>query len=277
MSFPSLPPPLRQLLPHRYRRRSQRRRINLMLYLLLTLFLLLTPIYLIYKPPLPLITYFSRRWPTVLWHIPASRLPLSSSGAPQKIVALTFDDAPSEFTEGILRLLEKYGATATFFVIGSQIEGREQVLELAMRQGCEVANHAMYDFPSRDLSDEQLSAQILEVEARLTPIRIAANIEDDAQPRYFRPGSGFFSGRMLRLMEEMGYTLVLGSVYPHDAQVSWWWVNARHVLSMLRPGAVIITHDRRSWTLPMLERVLAEGTGRGWRFVAVGELLEMVR
>ena len=33
---------------------------------------------------------------------------------------------------------------------------------------------------------------------------------------YFRPGSGFFSSRMQRLVKELGYRLVLGSVYPHD-------------------------------------------------------------
>ena len=35
-----------------------------------------------------------------------------------KFVALTFDDGPSTLTPRILDLLEKYDATATFFVIG---------------------------------------------------------------------------------------------------------------------------------------------------------------
>ena len=92
--------------------------------------------------------------------------------------------------------------------------------------------------------------------------------------QYFRPGSGLFSDRMRKLLDKLGYKLVLGSVYPHDPQISWWRVNARHVLSMVRPGAIIINHDRRSWTLPMLKTVLPELKRRGYRVVGLTELLE---
>ncbi|MEG1020560.1 MAG: polysaccharide deacetylase family protein, partial [Myroides sp.] len=40
----------------------------------------------------------------------------------RNIVALTFDDGPTEITPEILNLLEKYNQKATFFCIGKQIE-----------------------------------------------------------------------------------------------------------------------------------------------------------
>lgn len=92
---------------------------------------------------------------------------------------------------------------------------------------------------------------------------------------YFRPGSGFFSERMRALVRKLHYRLVLGSVYPHDPQIRWAWVNTRHVLSMVRPGAVIVCHDRRSWTVPMLKKVLPELKRRGYRVVTVTELVKM--
>src|SRR5689334_20678480 len=70
-------------------------------------------LYVIYKPPTFLIRYFQRRWPDVLWRI----------SIPSKVIALTIDDGPSEYTDEIMRILEANGATATFFIIGSQIEG----------------------------------------------------------------------------------------------------------------------------------------------------------
>jgi peptidoglycan/xylan/chitin deacetylase (PgdA/CDA1 family) len=75
------------------------------------------------------------------------------------------------------------------------------------------------------------------------------------------------------VVKGLGYRIVLGSVYPHDPLMRVWWVNAWYVLSMVRPGAVVICHDRRSWTVPMLRKVLPELKRRGYRVVNLTELL----
>jgi peptidoglycan/xylan/chitin deacetylase (PgdA/CDA1 family) len=46
---------------------------------------------------------------------------------------------------------------------------------------------------------------------------------------------------------------------------------------MLQPGGIIICHDRRSWTVPMLQKVLPEMRRRGYHVVTVTELLKEVR
>ena len=91
-------------------------------------------------------------------------------------------------------------------------------------------------------------------------------------PKFFRPGSGFFSSRMLRVMDDLGYRLALGDVYPHDPILSSWKINSRHILSMLRPGGIIVCHDRRQWTPQMLRHVLPEMKRRGYRLVTLSEL-----
>ena len=224
------------------------------------------PFYCIYKPPNLLIRYFQHRWPDVLFHVSTSA----------KVVALTIDDAPSAHTREIMDVLRENGVTATFFVIGSQVAGIEQreILRDLVREGHELGNHAMRDEPARALSDEVLATQIRDVEA---VIREAyAGAESPAPPKYFRPGSGFFSERMLKNVKGLGYRLVLGSIYPHDPQISFWRINARHVLSMLRPGRIVICHDRRSWTAPMLRRVLPEMTRRGYRVTTITGLAREV-
>lgn len=235
-----------------------------MLTLLATIFVLLTPIYLVYKPPSLLIVYFQWRWPEVLWHVTTRT----------KIVALTIDDAPSEYTREILDVLEAHDAHATFFVIGAQVDRpeRAEVLADLVRSGNELANHAMHDEAARSLSDEELALQISQVEQKIAKAYETAGPE--RPPKYFRPGSGFFSERMLRNVKSLGYRLVLGSIYPHDPQIPYWRVNARHVLSMLRPGGIVICHDRRRWTVPMLRRVLPEMGRRGYRVVTLTGLLE---
>lgn len=228
--------------------------------------LVVLPLYVVYKPPGAVMGLLARRWPDVLWQV---ALP-----ADRRVVALTVDDAPSEHTRALLDLLREHDAHATFFVIGGQVAGREDVLADVVAAGHELGNHAMHDEAARALGDGELRAQIDRVQGLLADAHRAAGRGDAPPHRYFRPGSGFFTDHMRALLDSMGFRLVLGSVYPHDAQIQYPWLNARHVLSMLRPGAIVICHDRRSWTLPMLERVLPEAKRRGYRFVTVTELLE---
>ena len=251
-------------LPSRLRRRARRRRMTTLAVLALLVVLLLLPFYVIYWPPRALISYFARRWPDVLWEVPV---------APgNKVVALTIDDAPSEHTQEILEVLNARGAAATFFVIGGQVPGREEVLADVVRSGSELGNHAMHDEPSRALPDDELAAQVASVRDDIREAYRAAG--RDPPPQYFRPGSGFFSDRMRRLLDRLGYRIVLGGIYPHDPQIPYPATNARHILSMVRPGAIIICHDRRKWTVPMLREVVPELKRRGYRIVTVTQLLK---
>lgn len=235
------------------------------MFLLLVLLLLLVPFYVVYKPPRALISYFAHRWPDVLWEVQTDK----------KIVALTIDDAPSEHTQEILGVLNGHEATATFFVIGGQVSGREETLADIVRSGSELGNHAMHDEPSRALPDEELATQIETVRGKIQQAYITANGEENTvmPPQYFRPGSGFFSDRMRSVVAKLGYRMVLGSVYPHDPQISFAWLNARHIISMVRPGAIIICHDRRGWTAPMLRTVLKRLQKDGYRVVSLSEML----
>jgi peptidoglycan/xylan/chitin deacetylase (PgdA/CDA1 family) len=249
--------------PSKLRRKARRSRMFTLLAILAVFLLFLSPLYIIYKPPNLLIRYLQYRWPDVLWHV---------SSVKSNIVALTIDDGPSDYTNEIIQILKENGARATFFIIGSQVQGRETILQDLIQNGNELGNHAMRDEPSRSLSDVTLVEQIQSVDDLLRDAYTA--VDAPVPPRYFRPGSGLFNRNMRTMLTRLGYRLVLGSVYPHDAQISWPNLNARHVLSMVRPGSVIINHDRRSWTPPMLRRVLAELKVKGYKVVTVTELLK---
>ena len=226
---------------------------------------IIAPLYIVYKPPTLLIRYFQRRWPDVLWRVQTT----------SNVVALTIDDGPSEYTEEILQILKENGATATFFIIGAQVSGHEKTLQAMIRGGHELGNHAMHDEPSRSLSESSLVEQIHMVEEIVNETYAA--VDTKPPPKYFRPGSGFFSTKMRTMVVRLGYRLVLGSIYPHDPQISFWRLNVKHILSMLRPGGIIICHDRRSWTAPMLRKVLPQIKRQGYRVVTITELLDEVQ
>lgn len=215
----------------------------------------------IWRPPAFVIRYLRRRWPEVLWEVDTK----------QRIVALTIDDGPSSYTQETFEILKGNGATATFFVIGSHIPGKEHILQQLASNGHELGNHALYDEPSWKLSDDQLSSQI-----KLVDQQIRVTYESCSLPmprRYFRPGSGFFTKRLLHTVASLGHQLVLGSIYPHDPQISSVRLNTWHILSSIRPGAIIICHDGRPWTAPMLRGVLPVIRQKGYKVVCLSELL----
>jgi peptidoglycan/xylan/chitin deacetylase (PgdA/CDA1 family) len=233
---------------------------------LLTFAIVFLVLYIVYKPPTFVISQLQQRWPDVLWSVDTD----------EKIIALTIDDAPSEYTLAIAETLAEYDAHATFFVIGAQVHGREDILADLVRRGHELGNHAMKDEPSRSLPERTLVDQIHEVEAMIVKAYQKGKAGSKA-PRYFRPGSGFFSDKMREMAQRIGYKIVLGNIYPHDPQIHSWRVNANHILSMLKPGGIIICHDRRSWTLPMLQSVLPAIKAKGYRIVSISELLKVAK
>ncbi|KAK5048650.1 hypothetical protein LTR84_005741 [Exophiala bonariae] len=235
---------------------------SLAFLLLLLIFVIpLTCIYLSYLPPIWLVQTISTSNPSIQFHIPTRK----------PILALTIDDSPSQSTSAILEVLRANDVHATFFVIGSYIDGHEEILREVVRHGSELANHAMHDAPSWKLEISELREQILQTQDKIEGIyRSVASDVSKTSPRYFRPGSGFFTSRMLSLLHSLSYRLILGSMYPHDAQISLPSLNAWHVLHGARAGGIIICHDR-PWTPQMLRRVLPELRRRGLR---VGSLTE---
>lgn len=234
----------------------------LRLALLVLVLLVVLPLYFIYKPPVFVVNWLQGRFPQVLFHVSTT----------QKIVALTLDDAPSEYTEQILDILKDNDATATFFIIGGQVSGRETLLQDILRSGSELGNHAMHDEPSNNLPSDVLREEIQQVDALID--HAYDEVEHQRTWHYFRPGSGIFSSRLLDVANDAGQRTILGSIYPHDPFISYSWLNGWHILSSLRRGAVIICHDRRPWTVPMLRKVVPEIKRRGYEIVTVTELLQ---
>ncbi|RAK99028.1 chitin deacetylase CDA4 [Aspergillus ibericus CBS 121593] len=259
--------------PRSHHLRRRRRLTMLLLTLLLLLLLILTPCYLIYRPPISLINYLATRYPDTLWTLP---FPPNPSPHNPKLIALTLDDAPSPYTPLLLQTLLTHTSTATFFLIGNQITPQTTpLLTTLVQNGMELGNHAMHDEPSFKLSPTTLRTEITAIDNTIKEIYKSANVE--RKGKWFRPGSGVFTGWMREMVQELGYRIVLGSVYPHDAQIGWVGLNVWHVGGLSREGSIVVLHDRRGWTVEVLDRVLRVLRGRGYRVVSVGEAMEAAK
>jgi peptidoglycan-N-acetylglucosamine deacetylase len=183
-------------------------------------------------------------------------------------VALTFDDGPHpRTTPELLDVLARHRARATFFLIGERVPGNEPILARMAAEGHELANHLMSERPSVLLSDEQFRRELTEVNLLLAPYGTV---------RWFRPGSGWFTPRMLSSAAEHGLRLALGTaVATHDGGPGDRAI-ARRLLTGVRPGSILVLHegtDRRHGVAATTDAVLTGLAGRGLSAVTVSELV----
>jgi peptidoglycan/xylan/chitin deacetylase (PgdA/CDA1 family) len=211
---------------------------------------------------------FSRRSADILCSRPVVR---------SRVVALTFDDGPSVWTQPILDVLQEHGARATFFVLGSSVPGKEGVLRRMLAEGHEIGNHTASHLDPAAVSDEALVQEI----------RRGAEVIEAAcghRPTLARPPYGGAPERFAAAARqaEAGLT-VLWSIDPADWDKTEAAPIVEHVLQELRPGAIVDLHDgmpeessgapSRQATVDAVEHLLRELSAHGYRAVTVSELI----
>jgi peptidoglycan/xylan/chitin deacetylase (PgdA/CDA1 family) len=139
-------------------------------------------------------------------------------------------------------------------------------MERIVSEGHELGNHFKSDRPSIQLDSAAFDRALAEADSA---------IREFAPARWARPGSGWYTPRMVRSMERSGYDCALGTVYPLDGTVGWSWFSRQFILANARPGTIVILHDRGARaqrTAKVLGQVLPELRARGYEIVTLSEL-----
>lgn len=182
-------------------------------------------------------------------------------------VALTIDDGPDgATTPGILEVLARHRARATFFLISSRVPGNDSLIARIVAEGHELGNHLTHDEPSIRLGAGAFEAALVEADSVLSRF---------GSLRWFRPGAGWYSDTLVAIARARGYRCALGSVYPYDALIPWPEFAAFQIRSTVRGGDVIVLHDggaRGRRTAAVLERILPALARRGLNVVTLSEL-----
>jgi peptidoglycan/xylan/chitin deacetylase (PgdA/CDA1 family) len=190
------------------------------------------------------------------------------------LVALTFDDGPFPiYTTLLLDTLDRVHLTATFFLVGEQVEQYPFFAQAIGQAGHEIGNHTFHH-----LNLTQLSAQAVEGELRRTQDVIFA--VTGQTPRYFRPPGGDYNDTVLRIARALGLITVFWTDNPGDYTNPGPRVLAEKTLANITNGGIILLHQgvgdtirilpqiaealrQRRLTLAPVSRLLAPGKSRG--------------
>lgn len=185
--------------------------------------------------------------------------------AQEKIVALTFDDGPSQTTTKILDILKEYDIKATFFICGKNINKDTRiVMTRAISQGCELGNHARTHSYMDNFSADKIK---MEVEYTSHAIRQITGIA----PQFFRPPHLVANDVMygaINLTFIGG--LEINDLSPETSAQEL----AKQVLSRVKPGDIILLHDSdgNNNTVEALKTIIPEMKKQGYEFATTSEL-----
>lgn len=180
----------------------------------------------------------------------------------EKVVYLTFDDGPdAEQTPQVLDVLKRNNAKAAFFCIGSRIAGNEALLKRMADEGHTIGNHSFShanSFPlfsrSRMLADIRLCQQAIEQATGATTT-------------LFRPPFGVTNPTIGKAVKNLNLKTIGWTIRTYDTNGADHAKIARRISRQLRPGAIILLHDRLPQSAERLQMVIEAVKVAGYEIV----------
>jgi len=212
--------------------------------------------------------------------IPCSARSVWNGNKARNVVALTFDDGPKpEYCQYILDDLDKFGAKATFFVVGEEAEKNPDLIMRMKDEDHEIGNHTYSHVPAKEMSVRRSLSDIErcnEVIYKITKER----------PKYFRPPGGNMNEGISKGLKKLKMKTVFWSLnavdytdvtpgyeVPEDVQAMAKELAAK-IVDKVSSGNIILLHSSSEQTVRALPFILEKLKQKGYGFVTVKDLSE---
>ncbi len=182
-----------------------------------------------------------------------------------KVIALTFDDGPSGYTEEIISILKENDAVATFFLLGNKVTTYQEVLKKSIEHGNELGNHTYNHKWLTKLSDGEIKKQIEDTQ---TIIKDTLGYT----PKIFRPSYGSINKRV---RNDIDLKVVLWNIDTMD----WKYKSVDKIIDRAVRNAsdesIILMHETYERTKDALPKIISILKEKGFTFVTISELEEV--
>lgn len=186
----------------------------------------------------------------------------------EKVVALTYDDGPEPATTlPLLEVLKKYDAKACFFCVGHKAEQFPEIVRKIVDEGHTIGNHSYgheATFPlygKKKMKEDLLKAQQILEQA------------SERQVRLFRPPFGVTNPTMRSVVKELGWTTIGWSIRSLDTQAQTADKVVWRIKRKLKPGVIILLHDRMPFCAELTEELLVYLQENGYKVVSLNDVL----
>lgn len=178
-------------------------------------------------------------------------------------IALTFDDGPSCYTEDLLDGLKERDVPASFFLVGSNIDGRDSIVARMYEEGHLIGNHTYDHVQLTALPEKVACEQVTKTQERIREITGYSTV-------FVRPPYGLWP-------KKMEYCVTMIPVLWNIDSQDWTTSNVdgivNKVVSSARDGGIILMHDCYDSSVQAALQIVDHLKTQGYRFVTVDELL----
>ena len=189
------------------------------------------------------------------------------------VIYLTFDDGPGPYTETLLKILDKYDAKATFFVVNTDyIRVVEKIAEKGHSIGIHCVEHdyrKLYESADAYFHDLLTMQQIIYDKTGVETYLIRFPGGSSNTVSRFNPGVMTY---LTQAVEDMGFQYFDWNVDSMDAGGA---KDAEDVYENVIKGvrnrrvSVVLQHDIKGFSVEAVEKILIWGQENGYRFLAL--------
>jgi len=197
---------------------------------------------------------------------PATSLQTISNSDNKKMIALTFDDGPSKYTEQILDVFVKNNCHATFCIVGYKIADYKEVIKKIAGHGSQVMSHTWNHKDLTKLSESEIKKELNDTNDAIFSVI-------GFRPKMYRPPYGYYSDAVIKVSKELGLTIVNWNIDPEDWKVKDPDAIYNSIISHVKDGCIIDCHDTYDSTLAAMKRLVPDLILKGYKLVTVEELL----
>lgn len=182
----------------------------------------------------------------------------------QPMVAITYDDGPHDtITSQVLDALEDNYAVATFFMLGENIEGKEEYIKRSKNLGNELCSHTYDHQQLTTLTGDQIKQQVEKTD------KLIKEVTGEVAP-LMRPPYGSYNQTV---RDNVGKPMILWSVDTLD----WSHKNpdkTYEACMTAQDGDIILMHDIQACSGEAADRIYKGLQAKGFQLVTVSEMYE---
>lgn len=181
-------------------------------------------------------------------------------------VALTFDDGPkAATTSALLDGLGQRGVHATFFVIGENVEGNEDLLLRMDREGHQIGLHTFHHRSLAEVNGKDFYAEVDKLRDTLSGLL-------GREDFMLRPPYGMITPSN---RARAGSPIILWSADPEDWSDRDTQRQVSVILDSVEDGSIILLHDIYPSSVETALQVVDKLMAEGYKFVTVEELFAL--
>jgi peptidoglycan/xylan/chitin deacetylase (PgdA/CDA1 family) len=190
--------------------------------------------------------------------IPVQTKPQFYVDAGPKVIALTLDDGPSQYTAPILEILREHRITATFCMLGQQIAEYSTIVKEVAAAGHLITNHTWDHADQTKLTLKKVTSEIDRTNQAMADVGITASM--------YRAPYGAWNHTVFEAAANAGLPCLDWSVDPVDWSRPGVNSIVRNIMRNTHTGSIILDHDGggdRSQTVAAMKiwlpRLIADG------------------